>query len=954
MNTSFKERLLLSTVMTGIAASMAVVTAPVASAQDAEVDEIFVTGSRIARKDFTANSPVITVGQEELNLSGVTNIENLLNQLPAVVPGLSSTSNNPGLGGQATVDLRGLGPARTLVLINGRRLAPSDKSGTVDLNVIPATLVERIEVVTGGASAVYGSDALAGVVNFIMKDDFEGIEYGMSYGQSDQEDAAERTYDVTLGGNFGNGRGNAVVYGQWFKRDGVLQGERWFSEHAGVGIGGPGAWGSSRTPPSSLENSILNPFPSGGRQWIANDGNSIGTAANTYDFAPVNALILPQERMSLSGMATYEINDYVTAFTDFIYADIQANVQLAPAPLTPSTGIRVPWDNPFLNDLIGIHPSDPLGLDPGVPGAGALIAARPTDPTASIAIQRRMLEIGNRLQFHDKKFYQATTGLKGTMPEWPLFSGWDWEASYSRSSSVEYDRLENDLSITRVQESLDGCLPGSSSGCMILDFFSENSISTAGADWLRLKSVIDKHSYDQETLAGFISGDVWELPAGPLQVALGAEYRKDEIGFLPADASRGDLIGFNAVQPTAGDTDVKEGYIEAVIPILADYEMAQYLGIEAGFRYSKYSSVGGVRSFKVGAEWQPVEDVRFRVMYQEATRAPSVFELFQAGDQNFPGYSDPCNSPLLEVPPEPALSGVTAQICAWQLGLASDPVTPAAQAILDIFSQSDTQVGTLNFGNPDLMEESSETLTVGAVITPTFLPWGDLTVAIDYYDIEVTDWIGLRGSGTIIGSCYGSATLAAAQANSDCAAISRNAAGDMFDIINPQENAGLLATTGVDINAVYSFSMEEFGISEIPGDFQISALATYLDSWEFDGTEYKGIGYGLGVAYPEWKSTVRGTYSLNDWQVSWQWERIGEICDLVCTWGYTPIESKSYNNVSARWFATENFEVTGNVDNLFDEQPQTSLHGYFSGPNVDASTYDIVGRYYRIGARLKF
>lgn len=941
---------MLSTVMTGFAASMAVTAGPAAVAQDDGVDEIFVTGSRIAKRDFTSNSPVTTVGQEELDLSGVTNIENLLNSLPSVVPGLNSTSNNPGLGAQAVVNLRGLGASRTLVLINGRRLAPSDKSGTVDLNVIPSTLVERVEVVTGGASAVYGSDALAGAVNFIMKDDFEGIEYGMSYGQSDREDAIERTYDVTMGGNFGNGRGNAVLYGQVFRRDGVLQGERDFSQEAGQDLpGGVDGWGSSRRPASSLENDILNPFAVPGRHYIFLDGTGIttdgsigGGSGGGYNFTPVNALILPQERLSLSAMATYDINDYVTAFTDIIYADIQTNIQLAPSPLVTSSGTRIPWNNPFLNDIT--NPAT------GVPGAGAIIAARP-NPNGPIGFQRRMVEVGNRIQHYDKKFSQYTTGLKGSMPDWPVFGGWDYEVSYSKSSAVEYDLLENDLSKTRVQESLDGCLAGSSANCMVIDFFGANSITPAQADWLRIEGNFDKHSNTQETLAAFVSGDLWELPAGPLQVAVGAEYREDTMDFVPGGASRNDLIGFLGINPASGSVDVREGYAEAVIPILADYEMAQYLGIEAGFRYSKYSSVGGVRSFKVGGEWQPVDDIRFRVMYQEATRAPNVFELFQAGDENAPSFpnGDPCNGAQVA-------GDTISRICAWQLGLATNnPPNGADQATVDAFTQSDRQISALRFGNPDLFEESSETLTIGAVITPTsLLPWGDLSVSVDWYDIEVSDYVGYRGIGTIVNGCFASATLAAAQASADCALIARQPSGDLL-VSNPQENVSNVKTTGIDVQAVYSFAFEEFGVSEIPGDFQISALVTYLDSYEFDGAEYKGITYGLSLTYPEWKNTVRVTYSLNDWQVSWKWERLSEMNDYgYSAYGYPYVEAKNYHDVSARWFFSDNVELTGNINNLFDEQPQGTVAGYASGPNVDASNYDVLGRYYRLGVRLKF
>ena len=892
-----------------------------------------VTGSRIARPDFVANSPVTTVGQEELELSGATTIESLLNELPQVVPGIGATSNNPGLNGQATVDLRGLGSERTLVLVNGRRLSPSDKEGTVDLNVIPAALVERIEVVTGGTSAVYGSDALAGVVNFILKEDFEGVELSGSGGQSAKGDATEYQVDLTAGGNFADGRGNAVIFGSYYDRDTVFQDERDYSRNA--------TFGSSRTPAGSLERSILNPFPGGASRLAIDDaGDDVGTFS-AYNFAPPNMLVLPADRIVLGGFANYDFTDTISGYAEMLFADSRTAVQLAPTPVAASTGLTVPA-------------AAALAQLPGAT-AQAEISGR-ADPGAPLVVQRRMVESGPRFQAFDKKFYQTTFGLNGD-----IFEGWKWDAFYSFARTDMYDSLFNDQNKERFQQALNLCPAGSVPGCVPIDLFGLGSITQAGVDFIDLDNVTDHHEYEQQIVGVNLTGDVWELPAGSLGVAFGFNYGSDALDFTPDPNSRGNLVGFNGVQAVGGKTTVREVYAEALVPLVSDMTGIQYLGLELGGRLSNYSSVGDVETWKIGGEWAINDIVRLRAMYNVATRAPTVFELFRAGDQNFPGYGDPCENvggvaALDGAVVAPASAGFN--FCAEWLGL--DPLDAGTPATLGAFAASDTQVEEFRFGNSNLDPEESETYTIGAVIqAPT--PVGDFSLTVDYFNIEVTDFITIPNVNTVIARCV--ATLDVT--STECAATPRISSGQLAGVQNLLENTpgGGIETSGIDVAAGYSVVPEDIGMP-VPGSLDVSALVTYLEEYNYsegaiNGGDYTGVHTSIGNfgGFPEWKSNVRTTYSYNDWQFSWQWERIGEMDDYGYTaaYGYPKLEAINYHDFSLRWFATENIDATVICENCFDKEPQGgTVSGYLSGANIDASTYDGIGRFYRFSLTSRF
>jgi iron complex outermembrane receptor protein len=910
-----------------LAAAAAAVSATPAVAQDGE--EIVVTGSRIARQDLVANSPVTTVSDQELQLSGALSVESILNELPQVVPSFGSSSNNPGNNGQATVDLRGLGNLRTLVLVDGRRLAPSDKAGTVDLNLIPATMVERVEVVTGGASAVYGSDALAGVVNFILQDDFEGVEIGGNAGISGEGDASEWAMDITAGGNFANGRGNATIFASYLNRESLLGTEREFSRETF----GP----SSRIPSGTIENNVLNPFAcsleeepglpcngSGTRININTEGTG-GGAPGGYNFAPTNFIQLPADRIVLGGFATYDLNDDVEGYMQTLFADSRTSVQLAPTPLASTNGITIP----AARALALLEDQDTQDAILGRPNADA-----------PLLIQRRMLEFGPRIQEFDKKFYQTTLGARGDLDG---SGNWSWDTYYSYARSDMYDSLFGDVSSSRLQQALNGCLPGAIEGCTALDPFGEGSISADQVNWLKLDNVTDHHTYEQEILSASITGDAFNLPAGPVGVAVGIEYRSDSLSFVPAPASLGDIVGFNAVQPTAGSTEVHEIYGEAIVPLVADAPFAQAINLELGGRLSHYDSVGQIETYKIGGEWQLIDSFRLRTMYNVATRAPSVFELFQAGDQGFPNYGEPCEG----LSPGDQLF----DFCAGWLGL--DPNAPGTAATLATFQQSDSQVETFNFGNPNLEPEESETLTVGFVWQQD-TNFGRWTATVDYYDIQITNFIDTPAANLVIARCVATLDLT----SPECLATPRISSGQLGGLLVPIENTpgDGIQTSGYDVTLGWS---NEVG----PGTLDINLIANFLDQYLQDGGIVNGgdyTGHHIGVpggAFPEIRTNMRTTYTYNDWQFSWQWEHIGEMDDYgySALYGYPMIDAIDYHDFSIRWFATENLDFTAVCENCMDQEPQdNTASGYFAGLDVDNSVYDGLGRYFRLGVRARF
>lgn len=938
-----RQRLLATTLITGAALMGFAAPALAQTSPDAnQVEDIVVTGSRIVRKDYVANSPIATVSTEQIEARGDVNVEQILNQLPQVVPGFSANSNNPA-NGSATVDLRGIGASRTLVLVNGHRFVPFDSSNAVDLNAIPAALIERVEVVTGGASATYGSDALSGVVNFIFKQNFEGIAFNTQYGISKYSDGEQFNASLLMGANIEGGRGNVTGFVGYSDRDGFFPNEdRPWALVSNAGGSGTGVYGG-------LNNIALNPYTAAGcptaspcrRSFrtpgvpgVFNNDFTLSAASDRYNFSPVNLLQSPSERYNIAFLGHYDVTDKVEAFAEFYGSDVRNNIQLAP---TPATGIQIPYGNFFVQNN---------------PALLAYANSR-ANPTAPLNFDRRMAEVGARIESHDSDVYQVNGGLRFKL-------GGDWKAelfgSYGRTELRT--SIKNDVSRSRVAAAIaaGGTATSCSAAslalfptCAPLNMFGANTISPAAANFIRL-NFADLSVFERQDVQLNFTGTAFELPAGPLGVAFGFEYREDSLNSLPDSAKiTGDIYGFNAAQAVGGSSQSKEIYGEAAVPVLRDLPFIKSLDLELGVRMSDYDTVGQLWAYKAGGSWEPVDSLRFRALYQRAVRAPNVFELFQAGDQGFPAVLDPCTTRNPGTGAARTLSAAVRTFCTAQLGV--DPVTSGFVAL-------NTQTESFFFGNPDLQEEESDTVTVGAVWSPTFVP--GLTLTLDYYDISIDGYVGTIKGGVsgIVNDCFASLNLASAACNSSVGPlIFRDAAGNL-KARAPLGNVSQLETKGIDFAGRYGWNVPWAG--GLWGDkLDLSFSVTYLDSYELDDIEYKGTAgaYNISASLPEYKANISLGYDIGPVRFAYSGTYIDAMDNqgnipAFEDGGYVGTPSYFYHDISATYSATDNIELFGGIRNLTDEKPPVFDNA--NDGNTDPNTFDVVGRYFFAGARLKY
>ncbi|MBI3439270.1 MAG: TonB-dependent receptor [Proteobacteria bacterium] len=969
-------------------------SAPAASSSDDEA--IVVTGTRLVRQDFEAISPVTTVGAEQLELTGTMTTDTLLNELPQVVPGNTRTSNNAGGEDFSTLDLRGLGPGRTLILLNGERLPASSTDGVVDINTIPASLISRVEVVTGGASAVYGSDAMAGVVNFVLKDDYEGAEIGATYGSElSTGNASEFEANMLVGGNFANGRGNMTAYASYYNRNGVLQSQYDYSRTSGavcydssrglghmyyvcdsrqdVGTGIVTIGGGSGTPPwgwitnnganpfqklSTVENGIGNTnfnagvtdtncdgvpggavnsgnlsFDNNGRLMPRNSQTGLpgrycgipdrSIGSSRYNFAPDNFIIIPAERIGLNVSGHYDINDNIRLSVLANYVNSRQEVQLAP---TPATGLTVTL-TPAMQNLIQTSHSD----------LWAALQSRP-NPLAPFIMDRRMTEVGTRNSVNENNEFYFITSLDGS-----LGNDWDWRLSASYGQSEFLDRAVNSVNATALREGLAGCqdsagnpLTSALPGCTRIDIFGPGTLTPAMVNFIRVPT-FSQTIVEENRVAGYLRGNLFTLPAGPVSTVFGFEYRDTEAQFHVDNEQRsGNIYGFNATQDQGGAVDVYELYTEFAIPLISEQPFAYYLGLEGGYRISNYSSAGNIETWKAGGEWAPARWLRFRGIYNVATRAPNVFELFQNGDQGFPPFTDPCNDG----------KGHNAA-CIAAPGAAAIPA-----AVYPGFQQNNSQVQAFAFGNPNLAPETADTYTIGAVFQPDWFPIGDLRTTVDYYNVQITNVIATLGAGFFINDCYINGNVAGG-----CARIIRDTTtGQIVSVNTTRSNQASFDTSGVDVQV-------EWSVPVGPGQLTLNELYSYLDSFKFNGTEFRGTtSASVDGTIPEYKSVFSATYTLGDWTFFGRWSYAPEVRSSNGFGSRTDPRgdnrnispASSYVDLSARWNVTDNFTVIGVVDNIFDDYPPQTADGIFSQANTDPNYYRVLGRTFTVSGRLRF
>lgn len=990
----------------------------VAFAQDDDTDvaeeQVIVTGSRIPRQDLVANSPVAIIGAEEIVLTGQVQVEELLNDLPQVVPGLTSVNNNPG-GFGSTIDLRGLGFGRTLVLVNGRRWLPSNLAGIVDLNTIPSGMIERIEIVTGGASSTYGSDAIAGVVNFILKDDFEGLTANAQYSIYGKGDGEKIYVDATMGANFADGRGNVMINVSWFKQNQVLQGDRalsavactsWTTDPAGTptvpygpfgsaspcgawdpfGIHGPGGFnqfiavGSSRNLQGRIDGISGAAIGSTGTRSIA--FNNTGTTAHRYfgpiglavlgpettldlyNYAPPNYLQLPITRTTMNMTGHYDINDDIEFFMTAAFVNTDIATRLAPVPAT--TTVNLHTSNPFLQGVtIGDNGADLLDVlvdsacrnffnSPTAPTCSNTAGTAQLTGTAALAwltanengnmqfgVRRRMAEVGARENPIDDNTYQFTFGFRGEFA-----NGWTWDAFYQYAKFTRQDTVNNDVHSIRFKQAIDvrldtntasptfgqavcatiapaqALLGAASAGaCVPLNIFGLGSITPDMARYIRVSSTVETE-FEREMFGFNVGGTLVELPAGPLGVAVGVEARRESGRFSPDDVfAQGLSLGFNATQATRGRINVWEAYAETLIPLLADKTMFKYLAVEAGLRWSKYSTAGTIFTWKLGGEWRPFEDLKIRGLYQKAVRAPNVDELFGGLAQGFPPFTDPCNGTF-------TTGSATGAACiAW--GIPTSLVTGG-------FVQTDTQVQAAFSSNPNLIEETANTWTVGGVFTPHQIP--NLELMIDYYSISLTNAVSLEfgGTGGLIAACFadGGAFTSAA-----CQRTPRDFQGQLgtllLPVINTLANIDQFGSKGLDVAVRYNFDLES--AIGIPGTIDINAL--YTHTFSSPGT-VGTFSFFVGGNIPKDKISTRATYRKGAYTVSLRWTMVGA---LINAYGgsYLPsrIGAEHILDVTFQWQINDTVGLTLGVENILNRKAPF-MAGFGVEGNTDPSLYN--------------
>ncbi|MGH8249117.1 MAG: TonB-dependent receptor domain-containing protein [Steroidobacteraceae bacterium] len=972
MNGNLRRAVRLALATSAAASSLLGTSAIAQDQSSAELGEVTVTGTRIQRQDYSATSPVVTLDAAQLQQAGTVQIDTVLNQLPQLVPTLSIGSNNPsasGGAGQALIDMRGLGAGRTLVLLDGTRLVPSHTSGQIDVNTVPSALIDNIEVLTGGAGAVYGSDAIAGVVNIKLKQRFEGVQIDTQFGQTAESDGEQTAIDVTMGGNFNEDRGNAVLALSYDERKSILAGDRRFGQQSFA----PdlSAFGSSTIPEGRFDTSITNlPSQAAIDAVFAGYGVGAGTVSNTdnlgfnsdgtlfditgtanyrgpdfvgfnadsfsYNYAPVNYLVLPLERKQIFAAGSFNMAEFdtgsVEAYARLMYTTYEAEQQLA---ATPITGLTVPVSNPNI-------PAD----------LSSILASRP-DPAAPYTFRIRTTEVGERVATPNYDVMQGLVGFRGDFQVGERDWNWDFYASWGRTETTE--RQTGNVSFSRIQGLLDGV---DLTNCAAADFnpFGIGNMTAACASAIGI-SATNITEIEQTNALAVVSGELFDMPAGPFQFAAGASYGENSGDFKPDEfLASGDVVGFNAQTPQSGSINVAEAFVEFAIPLLRDLPLVHSLDLETGFRYSDYNLAGGVETYKAALNWAPIESLKVRGSYNRAVRAPSIEDLFLPPQENFPGYSDPCNFD------SPQRAGSQA---AQVEGLCQAQGIPAG--VLPIFLQPNNQVRAIQGGNLELEPESADTYTVGLVWQPEFEEVG-MRTSIDYWSYDVTKTIGAVGATSSISRCFNDvgANPTFDPNNQWCQLWTRLASGEITDVQENQQNLGALKADGVDFQIDYSVP-----ISDRYGRLNANLLVTRLLTWKFQEDvvspfgEFQGnITIDVAESFPEWKGVLSLGWEVGQFGLNWQARYIDGMTVVnddalgspVTTSVVPTTPSIDYHRITATWAMSDSIDFLVGVDNVFDQDPPIYADDTQAGQqaNTEPSTFDILGRRYFASATFRF
>lgn len=931
------------------------------------LDNVVVTGSRIRRQEGVEGpTPLTVLDAEQIRASGHTEIADVVNQLPSLAyTQTDQTSNQAGNPGINALDLRGMGTQRTLVLVDGRRQVPSiPGTSAVDLSVLPSSLIERVEIITGGASALYGADAVSGVANFILKKDFDGLDASIRYGNSSRGDMASYSGDVLFGTNFADYRGNFTVFGFVEKQSDTVSGQDrpwtaggypfytranpdqrygisdgnhniYNSPDAQVILGGVhyavGADGSLRAPnlgPGGYVNASPPNMadPAAALNALVTDGGEYGGRYDSW------YLMVPSDRMAARASLDFEFSPALRLFASIGYSGTDS--QSAARALSAYGTEMVPADSPFITaEMIAAN---------GGPIAGGVNFARHFD-----------LEAGTAHSEYRRRLLQGVVGLQGDFEF--LSRPWNYSGYYSHGRTRQRVRAVDSIAHDRYLLGLDSTTDANGSpvcrstlsdpgnGCVPINPFRR--LGAQELAYLQYTSDWSSTTMTQQVLSAYASGGVFDMPGGEAKVVVGGEYRKErnDIGAIPQYDPGSPLYdpSIGAVQlPLVGDYSVKEAFGELYLPLLSDLPFASRLALDVAGRVSDYSTAGRTNTSKFGLEWAPIDDLTFRGTYGKAVRAPNIGEMFTARSVGGLWINDPCNS--------------------WNLEYRSDR-TEYTAANCAVLAPSDVDTfwlwrDIISTGNLDLEPETAKTLTAGFVLTPRFLR--NLTVTADYYRIDLRGAIDSFPAQTIINKCVDAPTLD----NIFCPLVTRDADGNLFEIVTQKLNLAQYVTRGIDIGVHYRHDLTgRWGdkAGSVSFDTNYGRLLNRDYTLDPDAPD-EVIQFAGTFGSPQWKGVSRLSWSNDRGGATWTLRHFSKMrnSSQITEEEYGKVWSGTmfYSNVSGWFRIGRGVDVFAGLNNVFDRAPPRIPGAEAGGANFElsyqAGVYDVIGRTYHAGVRI--
>jgi iron complex outermembrane receptor protein len=913
--------------------------------------EIVITGSRIRHNPLDQASPIVFIDQQDIQKTGLNSINDVLQRLPSSGGGLNAGNNTSGnIGappdgsgvgaGAAEVDLRYLSSRRVLVLVDGLRYvngaSASGVPGATDLNSIPASAIERVEVLQDGASAIYGSDAIAGVVNIITKHKQKGFDASAQLGEYlDTSDGFTQNYQLSWG-NGSDGPLQVVVGGNFVKANGVLAGDRALSAFPNpystscleggcssfplngrfVVLQNP-ALPFNATTNTFVDLTLVPPVTSGAPSYPG-DFKPF-TTADRFNFAPYNYIETPNERIGAFANLKYELSSDIHFSAKAIYNHRTSKNQAAPLPL----GIGPDVGNGNILDTLTVsatNPFNPFGVD--------LVAGE-----NYAQIKRRLVEIGPRRYSQTVDTYYGVATLDGSFSLFNHDWFWDINGVYGRNKAKQV--FNGNINAAKLQQAI-GPLAGCTGSCVPFDFFgTPGSVTQAMLDWI---SFVEHDSSEQKTwdFTGNISGKLFELPGGPLGLAAGVEYRDLKGRYDPDPVIVAGLGADIPSQPTKGGYNVKEAYAELDAPLLKGVPMIELFDLNGAVRYSDYSTSGTHTTFKAGANWMPIKDLRLRATWAQGFRAPSIGELFGSLSRFDASIDDPCSLQSLQARNFNNDATVKAN-CTAQGAPSGSNTAPT------------DQLSVITGGNEQLKPETSTSWVLGGVLSPRFIP--RFSVEVNWYDIKVNGAIQAVPPQTTLYTCVYQADPLA------CSNVKRSGSGNVVQIIGTLQNIASIKTQGTDVNLAYRTAKASWGrLGFVWNNTFLHKFDVTTPTSDGTSTEHragKEIGSG-GQGYPKWKSQGSIDWDTGVFGATVTGRYLSHLRELNN--GNSPMKSIFYTDLQLRlnptFMSLENIGLAVGVNNLFNARTPGCISCDIN--NIDQSIYNTPGRYYyaRIGVKM--